>query len=121
MIGATLQDLDVLRFREEYLPAAAHPDVPAENERSTDQQMRALGLLGPGDQPTVLGLLVCGKDPRNWLPGAYLQFVRYPGDEIGEVVQDEKEISGPLAELFRRLDDVIANNIEQRADLSGPL
>jgi ATP-dependent DNA helicase RecG len=121
MAGAAPQDIDVLRFREEYLPVAVHPDVLAANERSTDQQMRALGLLGPGDQPTVLGLLVCGKDPRSWLPGAYVQFGRYPSNEIGEVVQDHKEIDGPLAELFRRLDDVIANNIEQRADLSGSL
>ncbi len=120
MTGATLQDIDVLRFHEEYLPVAVHPDVLAENERSTEQQMRALGLLGPGDQPTVLGILVCGKDPRSWLPGAYVQFVRYPGNEIGEVVQDQKEISGPLSELFRRLDDVITNNIEQRTDLGGP-
>ncbi len=58
MTGATLPDIDVLRFREEYLSVAVHPDVLAENTRSTEQQMRALTLLGPGDQPTVLGLLV---------------------------------------------------------------
>jgi ATP-dependent DNA helicase RecG len=118
--GATLQDIDVLRFREEYLPVAVHPDVLAANDRSIEQQMRALGLLGADDQPTVLGILVCGKDPQSWLPGAYVQFVRYPGNEIGEVVQDQKEISGPLSELFRRLDEVIVNNIEQRMDLGGP-
>lgn len=118
--GATPQDLDVLRFREEYLPAAVHPDVLAENERSSEQQMQALGLLGQAQQVTVLGLLVCGKDPRNWLPGAYVQFVRYPGSEIGEIIQDQKEISGPLSEQLRRLDDVIATNVEQHSDLSGP-
>jgi ATP-dependent DNA helicase RecG len=117
--GATLQDVDLLRFSEEYLPLAVHPDVVAENERNTEQQMRALGLLGPGNHVTVLGLLVCGKDPRSWLPGAYVQFVRYPGCEIGEIVQDQKEIGGPLSELFRRLDDVITNNIQQQSDLSG--
>lgn len=117
--GATMEDMDVLRFREEYLPVAVHPDVLAENDRSIQQQMRALGLLSRGDQPTVLGILVCGKDPRSWLPGAYVQFVRYPGVEIGDIVQDQKEISGPLSELFLRLDDVIAANIEQRTDLSG--
>ena len=120
VMGATVQDIDVLRFREEYLPVAVHPDVLAENERSTDQQMRALGILGHREQPTALGLLVCGKDVRGWLPGAYVQFVRYPSSEIGDVVQDQKEIGGPLSELFRRLDDVITNNIEQRVDLSGP-
>ncbi len=48
-----------------------------------------------------------------------MQFVRYPGAEIGEVVQDQKEISGPLADLFRRLDDVIAANVEQPSELGG--
>ncbi len=118
VVGATLQDIDSLRFLEEYLPASVHPDILAENQRGTEQQMRARGLIGPDDQPTVLGILVCGKDPQSWLPGAYVQFVRYPFDEIGDIVQDQKEISGPLSDLFRRLDDVIANNIEQRADLT---
>lgn len=117
--GTTLQDLDLLRFREEYLPVAVHPDILAENQRSPEQQMRALGLLGADQQPTVLGLLLCGKDARGWLPGAYIQFVCYPGTEIGDIVQDQKEIDGPLAEVFRRLDEVIANNILQPADLSG--
>jgi ATP-dependent DNA helicase RecG len=48
-----------------------------------------------------------------------VQFVRYPGVEIGDIVQDQKEIDGPLAEMFRRLDEVIANNIAQPADLRG--
>lgn len=121
MPGATLQELDLLRFREEYFPIAVHPDVLAENKRSTEQQMRALGLLGAEQQPTVLGLLLCGKNRRAWLPGAYVQFVRYPGTEIGDIIQDQKEIDGPLAEVLRRLDEVVANNISQPADLSGTL
>ncbi|MEO8715730.1 MAG: ATP-binding protein [Acetobacteraceae bacterium] len=119
--GATLQDLDILRFREEYLPTAVHPDVLAENERPSEQQLRALGLVGPADVPTVMGLLVSGKDPRSWLPGAYVQFVRYPGTEIGDFIQDQKEISGPLAEMFRHLDEMIVANIVNPVDLSGPL
>lgn len=117
--GATLQDLDILRFREEYLPVALHRDVLIENQRSNEQQMQSLHLLGIGYQVTVLGLLVCGKDPRSWLPGAYVQFVRYPESDIGETIQDQKEIGGPLSEMLRRLDDVIATNMEQRYDLSG--
>ncbi len=119
MPGATAEDLDSLRFREEYLPVAVHPDVLAENHRGTDQQMRALGLLGREQQPTVLGLLLCGKIPRAWIPGGYVQFVRYPGIEIGDIIQDHKEIDGPLAEMIRRLDEVIATNIVQPANLSG--
>lgn len=118
--GATVQDIDLLRFQEEYLPATVHPDVLAENGRPVAQQMRALGIVGPEGQPTVLGLLVCGKDPRAWLPGAYVQFVRYPGREIGDLVRDQKEIGGPLAAMLRQIDEVIAANIEVAADLRGP-
>src|SRR5262249_35566330 len=77
--------------------------------------------LADHDQPTTVGLLVCGKDPRAWLPGAYVQFVRYPGREIGEVVQDQKEFSGPLSELLRRIDELIATNITERALLGGEI
>ncbi len=119
--GASLADLDLLRFREEYLPTVVHPDVLAENGRTVEEQMRALGLLGPEGRPTVLGLLVCGKDPRAWLPGAYVQFVRYPGTAIGDMVQDQKEIGGPLAVMLRQIDEVIAANVALAADLSGPI
>ncbi len=119
--GASVADLDLLRFREEYLPTAVHPDVLAENGRTVEEQMRALGIIGPEGRPTALGLLVCGKDPRAWLPGAYVQFVRYPGAAIGDMVQDQKEIGGPLAVMLRQIDEVIAANIELAADLSGPV
>lgn len=48
-----------------------------------------------------------------------MQFVRYPGTEIGDMIQDQKEIDGPLAEILRRLDEVTASNIIQPADLTG--
>ena len=117
--GAALADLDTLRFREEYLPSAVHPDVLAENQRPLEQQLRAAGFLGPDDVPTAVGLLVCGKNPRAFFPGAYVQFVRYPGTEIGDLVRDQKEIGGPLSDLFRRLDEIIDLNISEPADLSG--
>jgi ATP-dependent DNA helicase RecG len=119
--GASVQDLDLLRFREEYLPATVPADILEENGRDVMDQLRAVRFLAPNGCPTAAGLLVCGKDPRAWLPGAYVQFVRYPGDRIGDIVQDHKEMSGPLAELLRRLDEIIETNIEVRSDLSGTL
>lgn len=117
--GATIDDLDLMRFHGELLPAMVHSDVIRENGRPLDQQMRALGVLGANEEPTAMGVLVCGKDPRAWIPGAYVQFVRYPGAEIGEIVQDQKEISGPLSDLFRRLDELISVNVRASADLQG--
>jgi len=119
--GATLSDLDSLRFQEEFLPASIHPDVIAENERTLEQRMQALGVINQKNEPTVLGILVCGKDPRAWLPGAYVQFVRYPGTEIGDEILDQKQIGGPISEQFRRVDEIVAANTTQAADLSGAL
>ncbi|MSO99875.1 MAG: transcriptional regulator [Acetobacteraceae bacterium] len=117
--GTSLSDLNLPRFQEEYLPAVVPPDVLAENGREITDQLRALRILAPDGRPTAAGLLICGKSPRAWLPGAYIQFVRYPGAEIGDIVQNHKEIDGPLSHLLRRLDEVIAHNIETWADLSG--
>ena len=117
--GATIEDLDLLRFREEYLPATVAADVLEENGRLIEDQLRAVRFLTPDGRPTAAGLLICGKDPRAWLKGAYVQYVRYRGIDMGEDVRDHKEIGGALAELLRRLDEILDANIEVRADLSG--
>jgi ATP-dependent DNA helicase RecG len=117
--GATIRDLDLLRFREEYLPAAIPPDVLEENGREVEDQLRAVRFLTPGGHPTAAGMLVCGRTPRSWLPGAYVQFVRYPGTSIGDQVRDHKEIDGCLTDIMRRLDELLSLNIEVGADLSG--
>lgn len=119
--GASIQDLDLSRFRDEYLPAAIPPDVLEENGREMQDQLRAVRFLTPDGRPTAAGLLVCGKDPRAWLPGAYVQFVRYPGTAIGDLVRDHKEIEGCLSTILRRLDEILIANIEVRADLSGSI
>ena len=117
--GTGLADLDLLRFQLEYLPAEVAADVLAENGRSTDMQLRALRLLAPGGQATAAGILLIGKDPMAWLPGAYIQFVRYPGTAIGDTIRDEKLVSGVLSEQFRYLDDILSANVEVAGDISG--
>jgi len=116
--GATLADLDLLAFQSEYLPAAIAPDVLEENGREVEHQLRALKLLSPDGVPTVAGILVLGRDPRNFLPGGYIQFVHYAGTEVTDTIRDQKEIDGSLSGLLRRLDEILELNIAQRTDLS---
>lgn len=117
--GATLEDLDVLLFRTEVLPATVHPDVLAQNHRDAMQQLQALRFMHPRGNATAAGLLVVGKDPLAFLPGAYVQFVRYPGTKIGEIVTDSRDIAGPISAQMRLLDEIIDLNIAHRANLSG--
>lgn len=105
--AATLADLDLTRFEREYLPAAVAPDVLAANERTPEERMAALKMVAAADTPvpTVLGVLVLGKDPRFFLGGAYVQFLRVQGAALPDPIVDEQLIDGTLLDVARKLDE----------------
>lgn len=111
---ATLDELDRLRFEHEYLPSAVARDILAANERSYEQKLAAtkLVLSDTEPRPTVLGLLVIGKSPVDWLPGAYTQFLRVAGDDLSAPIADEEPIHGTVADQIRRLEEKLqAHNL----------
>ncbi len=109
--GATLDDLDLRRFELEYLPAMVPPDVLAANERSAEDRLRALRLIDRQGVPTVLAVLALGKEPRQFLPGAYVQFVRFDGRTLSDPIKDRHEVAGTLLDQLRRLDELLAINL----------
>ena len=111
---ATLEDLDRLRFEQEYLPALVAPDVLAANERSYQQKLAATKIIASDADavPTVLGLLVVGRSSADWLPGAYTQFLRLAGDDLAAPVADEAVLYGTVADQIRRLEEKLeAHNL----------
>ncbi|HEY3916396.1 MAG TPA: ATP-binding protein [Stellaceae bacterium] len=117
--GATLDDINLRSFAEEYLPSAFPPDVIKENGRSDEEKLRALRLLTPQGLPTVTALLVLGKNVRAWIPGAYVQFLRIDGLTLVDPIRNERTIDGTLGDQLRALDELIKANIEQRAIVGG--
>jgi ATP-dependent DNA helicase RecG len=117
--GSTLDDLDLVRFRIELLPALVPPDVLEANERSVEDQLRALRMLHPDGTPSVLAVLAVGKEPRRFFPGAYVQFVRFAGTRLGDPIVASHEITGSLIDQFRQLDELLALNISVRT-IPGP-
>lgn len=113
---AELNELDRLRFEQEYLPSLVARDVLDANERSFEQKLAATKMvLADNDPvPTVLGLLVIGKSPADWLPGAYTQFLRFDGNDLAAPVSDEAPIYGTVADQIRRLEEKLAAH-NQRA------
>ena len=112
-------DIDEDRFRREYLPQAVSPEVLKENNRDTEQQMRALRLIGRDNIPTAAAILVLGKDPTRWLPCAYIQFVRYAGKEVTDGVMNSREIHGTLPDQLRQAIEIIEANINVALDING--
>lgn len=117
--GATLSDLDEQAVQA-YLAAAIDPEVLAANQRSREEQLASLRLVvAPSNPaPTSLGLLVAGKDPRGFLPGAYLQFVRFEGSHLATPVLSQHELDGPLTDVLRELDELLRLNIRSRSDIA---
>ena len=93
-----------------------------ENERSTEHQLSALRLATPDGHPTAAGLVVLGRDPSAFVPGAYVQFQRHEGTDLASDVLSAREIFGPLPELLGKLEETLGANIATAVDLtSGPL
>lgn len=117
--SASVDDLNVEFFVHDYLPAALAPDTIAANDRSIADQLSSLRFtsIEPAHEPTVLGLLVIGKSPADFIPGAYVQFLRIDGTDLADPIINQKELHGPMADLLRRLDDVLEANIRVATDI----
>jgi ATP-dependent DNA helicase RecG len=120
--SASIDDLDLVLFERGYLQAAVAPEVLEQNQRSMQDQLKAVRFVDRDGTPTVLGLLVVGKDPRAFIGGAYIQWVRFQGTGLADTIRNQKEIRGPLPDLIRRIDEVLDANIEVATSITeGPL
>ena len=119
--SAALADLDARLFEDEYLPAAFASDVLAANDRSYEQRLAATKMVSSADEPTptVLGVLVLSTRTRDFLPGAYIQFLRIAGCELADPVSDEQLIDGPVAEVLHRIDEKLAAHNRTAVDITS--
>lgn len=119
--AASVSDLSEEIFHRDYLPSAVAPEVIEQNERSLDQQLTSLRFLSVDSSPfpTVVGLLVIGKSPADFLPGAYIQFLRIDGTQLSDPVVNQKERHGPISDLIRRLDELLEANISAGMDITS--
>ncbi|MEC4984542.1 MAG: ATP-binding protein [Oscillatoria sp. PMC 1068.18] len=119
--SATIDDLNLDLFQRDYLRSSLAIEVLEENQRSVEQQLTSMrfATVEPNCQPTVLGLLVVGNDPRQFVPGAYIQFLRIEGTELTDPIKDQKEIDGPLPDLLRILDEMLKAHISIASNITS--
>lgn len=119
LAGSTVEDLDLTLFTGTLLPSLQPPEVLAENHRSSAQRLAALRLLSSDGAATAAGVLVTGRDPLEWLPGAYVQFLRVEGTTLADPVKDEKRLDGSLSDVLRQLDELLTLNISTAVDFTS--
>ena len=118
---ATLKDLNVLQFEQEYLPQAFDHKILEANERSLEERLAAAKMVVSADDPvpTVLGILVLGKRTLDYLPGAYIQFLRLAGTDATDSISDEEKISGNISDVLRRLDEKLHGHNRTAVDFTS--
>ena len=124
VLSATLSDLNLSQFEHEYLPQAFDRETLLANERRLEERLAATKMIVAADDPvpTVLGLLILGKRTLDHLPGAYIQFLRFLGNEATDPIYDEEAISGTVMDVLRRLDEKLKAHNRTAVDLtSGPV
>ena len=121
---SNLSDLNLIQFEQEYLPQAVDSDILAANERTLEERLSVTKMIASVDEPfaTVMGILVLGKNPQDFLPGAYIQFLRIDGNQLTDEILDSEAIRGGISDQIRRLDDKLRAHNRIAVDItSGPL
>ena len=87
-----------------YRREAVDAETIAANHRPLEQQLASLRLYDPDRGcATHAGLLLVGKNPRFFLPGAYVQYLELPGTSLTELPVDQAEVAGDLQSVLKEL------------------
>ena len=107
-LGSTLADLATDLFLNTYRAEAIAAEVIRENHRTLEHQMASLRLFDlERNCPTHAAILLFAKDPLQWLPHAYVQYVKFAGTTLTDEALLEKRFSGDLLSMLRSLDAFI--------------
>ena len=117
--NATLADLDLPRFQYLYLPNAFDADVLAANDRTVEERLAATKMIASADDPvpTVLGILMLSHKPTDFLPGAYVQFLRFSGRDRHDPVEDSSRFDAAVADTVRDLDSTLRAQIHTAVEV----
>ncbi len=117
---ATLEDLALGLFTLTYRLNAVAFDVVEENDRPLDLQLASLRFYDlKAGHSTNAGVVLFGKDPLSFFPGAYVQYVQYSGQYQADEVVQERRIVGDLLDVLRDLNR-LALEIADERPVQGP-
>lgn len=110
--GSSIEDLSLDVFQLSYISQAFDTETLKANNRTAKEQLASLGFYDPVRSTcTNAGVLMFGDNPRYFIKGAYLQYVKFDGTEMTDEVREEKEFSGALVTVLKNLDEFVKTNI----------
>ncbi len=120
---ADISALDRTLFENEYLPRAFSAQTLQANDRNLNERLAVTKMVVSVDEPTptVVGLLTLGKSPLDFIPNAWVQFLRIDGERLADDIIDAATISGDLSTVIRRIDEKMMAHSDTRVDLKSSI
>lgn len=110
--GSKLEDLNIPLFKLFYLPTAIDEETLKANHREIKEQLASLKFYDLQDDcPTNAGILLFGKNPKYYLPGAYVQYVRFEGKDGVSDFEYEYQFHGDLTTQMKVMEEFIKSQI----------
>ena len=110
--NAKLDDIDVVAIQKEYLPRAMDPEVLHNDQRHLKEQLASLHLYNvQWNCPTNAAVIMFGKCPKYFMPGAYIQYVRFKGNDNGSEILNERRFEGGLYTVLPQLENFIRDGV----------
>ena len=91
----------------------------AANDRTVEERLAATKMIAAADDPvpTVLGILMLSHKPTDFLPGAYVQFLRFGGKHRHDPVEDSLRFDAAVADTMRDLDSTLRAHIHTTVEV----
>ena len=121
-IGSTIDDLDIEAIKTSYLPSVVSSEELEADQRDIKEQLASVRMFDRNfDCPTHAAIVLFGKRPRFFLPGCYVQFVRFSGkDKSGEIL-NEREFQGALYKMLPKLESFVRDAIVTQRPVTASL
>lgn len=117
--GAKLDDLDINAIIKDYLPRAVDNHVWEKDHRPLEEQLASLHLWNlQWNCPTNAAMIMFGKNPKFFMPGAYIQYVRFKGETNAGAILNERRFEDCLYKTLPLLDNFIRDGIVTRRPIS---
>ena len=106
--SAKIGDIDTDILRDKYLTPLLGKDLVGTDSRTIEEQMSAVGMYDTDHQcPTNAAIVLFGHKLRRFLPGLYVQYVRFKGEDVTSEVENELQLEGNYCAMLPRLESLL--------------
>ncbi len=111
-LAAKLNDINTDLLRTKYLIPLLGNELVESDARPIEEQMAAVGMYDTEHQcPTYAAVVLFGYKPRRFMPGLYVQYVRFKGEDVTSEVENEMQLEGNYCELLPRLESLLEMSV----------